>query len=384
MNSAIKILAIAVALHCASLSFAVEYSFSRIFTGESAGQICAGAAMNDNGLVAIAYTVGTNPCLVTTDGVTSTFVAGGTSPNSLSLNNWNQLLSLNNNGFVAFRGYSSHGYSILASNGPTTKVIAADTNHGGSFIDIGSFAVSMNDSGMVAFTALRAGGPSFQMFEGDGGASTLLVDSPTAKFPAINNAGMVAYTDYNASAVAIRRESQTYAILGTSPFSMPDINSLGCVAFCAMVGGAQEVVIGDGVSATKYIDASAYKGGLTGGRALSGGVPDCAINDDGLVAFGACRDSLGVGYGIFTGPDPATDKVIMEGDALDGFAVTSLFFSRNGLNNNGQIAFWARLSDGTQGVWAANPVPEPSTFVLLFAGAFSLLAYAWRRRRSAM
>ena len=63
----------------------------------------------------------------------------------------------------------------------------------------------------------------------------------------------------------------------------------------------------------------------------------------------------------------------MAGDLLDGLTVRNAGFSSNGLNDSGQIAFTAVLSDGTQRVWIATPVPEPSTFILLAIGAIGLL-----------
>ena len=47
---------------------------------------------------------------------------------------------------------------------------------------------------------------------------------------------------------------------------------------------------------------------------------------------------------------------------------------------------FTKISTSPLGQWEpgsiAYPIPEPSTFVLLAAGAVSLLAYAWRRRRA--
>ena len=46
-----------------------------------------------------------------------------------------------------------------------------------------------------------------------------------------------------------------------------------------------------------------------------------------------------------------------------------------GINNSGQIAFNATLSDGTSGVFVATPVPEPSTVLLLAVGVLGWLGY---------
>jgi hypothetical protein len=376
MNSTLKFLSLVIALNCPPLAFADNYSFSRVFTG----QATSGVAINDNGLVAFTY-AGiqgySDQRLITTDGITTTAIAGPSSSNG----DPSPTISLNNSGFVAFRGYSSNGRcGILASNGTTTYQIAADVNNGGSFWSIGSSALSINDSGIVAFTAAQDSS-GYRIFAGSGGSCTLLVNNSMAGFPAINNTGTVAYEGFQPWGINIQKESQTYTLPGMPVGGcMPDINHLGSVAFSATVDGVQKVVIGDGASPTTYIDASLYSGGLTGGYSIDGGVCDCALNDQGHVAFGACVTSLGVGYGIFTGPDPATDKVIMDGDTLDGLEVTRLIFSRNGLNNSGQIAFIAQLSDGTSGVWVATPVPEPSTVVLLVVASIGLLGYCCRDR----
>ena len=69
-----------------------------------------------------------------------------------------------------------------------------------------------------------------------------------------------------------------------------------------------------------------------------------SINDNGVVAFRATLRAGG--SGIFTGPDPATDKVIATGDPLFGSQVKSVSISSRSLNDSGQLAFEATLADG--------------------------------------
>lgn len=61
------------------------------------------------------------------------------------------------------------------------------------------------------------------------------------------------------------------------------------------------------------------------------------------MAFFALTDAGG--DGIFTGPDPAADKVIKTGDALFGSTVLGLFPGTQ--NRFGQVAFRADLANGT-------------------------------------
>lgn len=94
------------------------------------------------------------------------------------------------------------------------------------------------------------------------------------------------------------------------------------------------------------------------------------INNHGLVAFGATLDT-GT-KGIFIGADPVADKVITVGDSLFGSTITNLsFFGDKGLNDQGQIAFYATLADGTTGIFRADPskksVPEPTSILSLLA-----------------
>ena len=76
------------------------------------------------------------------------------------------------------------------------------------------------------------------------------------------------------------------------------------------------------------------------------------INKANQVAFVATLRAGG--SGIFTGPDPLADKVIATGDPLLGSTVVRLGFFR-GLNDAGQIAFWATLANGSGGWFRADP-----------------------------
>lgn len=362
MRAAIGLLSAVVMLSCALTSHAELYSISRVYTGSAD----VGVAINDNGLVALSnYT-----SLIATDGRTSTILA--TPNNNVG---WpavpTQCLSINNNGFVAYRNQvGTDNLSVLASNGTSTRSIAANSRSGGNNFTLSTTtALSINDSGKVPFEAVTSAGWSLYM--GDGTGPAQLVRAGGSQSPAINNAGTIVYRDANTLAVQILKGSSTYSLATAYGMSAPDINDFGVAA---VVSGQHQITVGNGVDSPTYLDGSKYAA-LGSGYVIDFGDSCLAINDQGVVVFGAYTDRAGGTYGIFTGPDPIADKVIQEGDTLAGATVTNLFFSRGGFNNSGQIAFNATLSDGTSGVFVATPVPEPSTVLLLAVGVLGWLGY---------
>jgi hypothetical protein len=149
------------------------------------------------------------------------------------------------------------------------------------------------------------------------------------------------------------------------------------VAFQAVLDtGGVGIFTGSGGATTSIVDSS-------GLFSFFGGP---AINDEGTVAFLANLNTGG--EGIFTGSGSVTNKVIATGDTLFGSTVTQLFFYNEGLNNTGQLAFFARLADGTSGIFRADPestsepqpVPEPTSALGLLA--VGLLGVGmWRKRQ---
>jgi hypothetical protein len=86
-----------------------------------------------------------------------------------------------------------------------------------------------------------------------------------------------------------------------------------------------------------------------------------SINNNGNVAFEA--QAANGPKGIFIGVDAVKDKVVAVGDYLKNAGsqllvnsrIVDLSFDRQSLNDNGEIAFWAKFEDGTEGIYRANP-----------------------------
>ena len=86
---------------------------------------------------------------------------------------------------------------------------------------------------------------------------------------------------------------------------------------------------------------------------MGGNVGAVALNTNGIVAFTAERPGINV-RGIYAGPNPVADRVIQTGDALFGSTVVDVAFGNDGLNNSMQVAFLAKLADGTTVVARAD------------------------------
>ena len=94
---------------------------------------------------------------------------------------------------------------------------------------------------------------------------------------------------------------------------------------------------------------------MADGSGPFGGLADPHINAGGEVAFQGYVFQPVEGYGIFTGPDPAADKVIQTGDALFGSSVTFVDLSLGRrLNDRGDIAFGYVLANGIAGIAVAR------------------------------
>jgi hypothetical protein len=84
---------------------------------------------------------------------------------------------------------------------------------------------------------------------------------------------------------------------------------------------------------------------------LSSGDNSPTLNHAGMVAFWA---GLPAGAsGVFTGPDLSASMVIRTGDLLFGATVIELHLG--GVNNRGEIAFRAVLSNGRQVIGVGTP-----------------------------
>jgi len=318
-------------------------------------------SINDQGTVAfVSELTSEQEGIFTGDGETTTIIADSSSSfDDLGLP------SINNEGIVAFQAtLDEEGDGIFTSDGTTTTTIADSSSRLSAF----GTAPVINDEGTVAFNAFRdTGGEGIFTSSGEssGEPSDAVVNSD-GRFqlfgaPAINSEGTLAYRAFldNGETGIFTSNGTTTTIVDTSGsfgelFGTPDINDEGLIAFAGRQGENDGIFTSDGTTITAIADTSGPFSFFGGGT---------FINNQGTVAFTADLDATpGVELGIYTGPDPVADKVIAVGDSLLGSTVTDL--SSGGLNNDGQIAFFAELEDETSGIFradiGADTAPEPS------------------------
>lgn len=358
-----------------------QYTFTPIATTEAVFSAFGPAAINDSGMVVFYGTLQTGGNgIYLWDGGSPITVTDTTGPfTSLDITP-----TINNGGTVAFNGYTNAGnWEVNSWNSGTIVTIYDDT---GMFSFLGS--PDINDSGTIAFYAgLDVG--SDGIFSGNGGPTTTIADSGSFDIfhgkPAINNSDSVAFianpADTTDQGVFLGSGGPITTVADTSGLfnGFSDgvaLNDGTVVAFQATfdtLGGEQH-----GIFTAHDGDVTP----ITDSSGLFDGFLNPTVNDLGEIAFSASFDAGG--GGIFTGADPVLDKVIEIGDTLDGLIVTGISFGEiggnHGLNNAGQLAFWARLSDGNVGLYLASPVPLPPAFWLFGSGLIGLIGISRRRK----
>jgi hypothetical protein len=293
--------------------------------------------------------------------------------------------SMNDLGQVSFAaridgGKKEDTESILRGEGKKLTTIASTADEFNFF----GFDTSISNSGEVAFRAELDEEFNFDegLFSGQGDKSTtthflnssdITLDGEPARFggrdsrPSINNLGDIAF-DENIqpnfdSGIFAGQESIFKTIAAPDPdvsVQEPTFNDSGTAAFSrsffdeTIQEFVEEIVTGNGGPLTNVAD--------TRGEFSSFGFRPPSINNGGNVAFLAFFDDF-VTSGIFVGPDPVEDRVIVTGDTLDGATVTNLVFCEEGLNDLNQLSFIATFNDpnvpeGVRvGVFLATPSP---------------------------
>jgi hypothetical protein len=253
--------------------------------------------------------------------------------------------ALNASGGVAFRSEVTGGSvaaGIFVDYGATEAAfaLAGDTAPGTSGGSYSVFDVpSQNDTGSVAFAAEVTSGTVASGVFRDSGASDAAVALVGDSAPGTGGG--------------------TYSFLG-----YPVVNDLDYVVFLANVTGGT-------ASGGVFLDtggpdeAVAVEGGTapdTGGGTYASVTSWADLDDSGRVAFSAllAGGSAGAGVFLYDSASEQTSAVALAGQtAPDAGGATFSEFGFVALNDAGQLAMQATLSDGKAGIFLASPAAPP-------------------------
>ena len=270
--------------------------------------------------------------------------------------------------YDAFRGtpaVSSNGQVVFLGSRPSGDFgYSRGTDVPGDFLysnkdfeDLGDLVI--NNGGTLAFKGKKSKGrrERRQIFLGNGGRPIPVPESQNNQIGmlSLNNVGHVAFSTGSKVYVS---DGKTTTLLTDGDkqyflFYRPVINDHGMVVVQTASEPQDDWV-------AKHLVAI-EDGKVTVLASTQGPFLDLlsshAVNNQGQVVFSALLDG-GI-TGIFAGPNPTTDVVIKTGDLLLGTKIIDgPVFSNRGFNDAGKIVFYARLDDGTEGIYRADPHPS--------------------------
>lgn len=263
--------------------------------------------------------------------------------------------SMNDRGQVSFAAsFEDDTEAILRGRGGPLTTIAQTRGPRFNFF---GFDTSVNNAGRVAFRAEldRRFGFDEGLFSGAGDAVATHFLASTSRFrgtdsrPSINDDGDIAFEEQVRSfarGVFVTRGAGFRTVATPDPdrdVREPVLNNAGTAAFETSFtdeqtqGFVSAIVKGRSEPLTTVVD--------TRGSFVLFGFRPPSLNNLGNVAFHGTLDDAASTSGVFVGPRPEEDRVLVTGDTIEGDTVTNVVFSEEGLNDSGQLVVSATLDD---------------------------------------
>jgi hypothetical protein len=229
----------------------------------------------------------------------------------------------------------------------------ADTR--GRLSSVGPLGPTMNEAGTVAFRADLAAGTS-GIFVGDAADVATVADtnggwSRFHGLPVIDRGGAVVFRAdredgvegiYSARQGTIRAVAETGDVFERIAL-FPSVNDHGTVAFAATLRGQGAAILTADDGHITVVDSEGEFEGFRGALI------------DGAGSLVRIATPRGGSLGLFSGPDPKTDRILAIGDHLFGSTVTDFASNPVSINAAGHLAVRASLADGRQLILRTNP-----------------------------